>query len=147
MILAIVDSCRTPLTCGSRCADLQVGLTTSSSLMSAVQLRPSDISSICRSKAGGGPLDHAVLREIRAILPDHLAYIGTLLSKHDWLASDQLSYADLAAAANLSVAEHLGDMPWPQDGTAQRWYARIQSRPSFQSMITAASRGFVRQRN
>ena len=98
-------------------------------------------------EAGGGPLDHAVLREIRAILPDHLAYIGTLLSKHDWLASDQLSYADLAAAANLSVAEHLGDMPWPQDGTAQRWYARIQSRPSFQSMITAASRGFVRQRN
>lgn len=98
-------------------------------------------------EAGGGPLDHALLREIRKILPDYLAYIETLLSKHDWLASDQLSYADLAAAAHLSVAEYLGDMPWPQDGTAQRWYALIQSRPSFQSMITEAWRGFVRQRN
>jgi glutathione S-transferase len=98
-------------------------------------------------EAGGGPLDHAVLREIREILPDYLANIETLLSKHDSLASDQLSYADLAAAAHLSVVEYLGDMPWPQDGTAQRWYARIQSRPSFQSMITEAWRGFVRQRN
>lgn len=98
-------------------------------------------------EAGGGPLDHALLREIREILPDYLAYIETLLSKHDWLASDQLSYADLAAAAHLSVAEYLGDMPWPQNGTAQGWYARIQSRRSFQSMTTEAWRGFVRQRN
>ncbi len=51
----------------------------------------------------------------------HLAYIETLLSKHDWLASDQQSYADLAAAAHLSVAEYLGDilglkMELPRDG-------------------------------
>ena len=97
-------------------------------------------------EAGGGSLDHALLREVREILPDHLAYIGSLLSKHDWLASDQLSYADLAAAAHLSAAEYLGDMPWPEDGTAQRWYARIQSRPSFQSMLMEAWRGYVRQR-
>jgi len=97
-------------------------------------------------EAGGGPLDHAVLREIREILPDHLAYINSLLSKHDWLASNQLSYADLAAAAHLSAAAYLGDMPWPQGGTGQRWYASIQSRPSFRSMITEALRGFVRQR-
>ncbi len=45
------------------------------------------------------------------------------------------------------LGEYLRDIPWPQDGTAQRWYARIQSRPSFQSMITEARRGFVRQRN
>ena len=51
-------------------------------------------------EAGGGPLDHALLRDTRKILPDYLAYIETLLSKHDWLASDQLSYADLAAAAH-----------------------------------------------
>lgn len=97
-------------------------------------------------EAGGGSLDHAVLHEVREILPDHLTYIGSLLSKHDWLASDQLTYADLAAAAHLSVAEHLGDMPWPEDGTVKGWYARMQSRPSFQMMLTEAWRGFVRQR-
>ncbi len=97
-------------------------------------------------EAGGGSLDHAVLREVREILPDHLTYIGSLLSKHDWIASDQLTYADLAASAHLSAAEYLGDMPWPEDGIVKRWYARIQSRPSFQAMVTEAWRGFVRQR-
>jgi glutathione S-transferase len=94
---------------------------------------------------GGGSPDRAVLREVREILPDHLAYIGLLLCKHGWLASDQLTYADLAAAAHLSAAEYLGDMPWPEDGTIKRWYARMQSRPSFQSMLTEAWRGFVRK--
>jgi glutathione S-transferase len=97
-------------------------------------------------EAAGGSLDHAALRETREVLPDHLAYIGSLLSKHEWLASDQLTYADLAAAAHLSAAEYLGDMPWPEDGSAKRWYARIQSQPSFQSILTDARRGFVRQR-
>ena len=31
------------------------------------------------------------------ILPDHLAYVSSLLSKHGWLAGDQLTYTDLAA--------------------------------------------------
>lgn len=97
-------------------------------------------------EAGGGPLDYAMLREIRDVLSDHLDYIESLLSSHAWLASDQLSYADLAAGAHLSAAEYLGDMPWPQDGVAQRWYARIQSRPSFRSMTSDAWRGFVRQK-
>ena len=82
-------------------------------------------------EVGGGSLDHAALREVREILPDHLAYIDSLLSKHEWLASDQLTYADLAAAAHLSTVEYLGDMPWPENGAARRWYARLQSRPSF----------------
>ena len=43
-------------------------------------------------ETGGGPLDHAMLREIREILPDHLGYIEMLLSKHNWLASDQLTW-------------------------------------------------------
>ena len=97
-------------------------------------------------EGGGGSPDHAMLHEVRQILPDHLAYISSLLSKHEWLAGDQLTYADLAAAAHLSTAEYLRDMPWPEDGTVKRWYARIQSRPSFQSMLTEAWRGFVRQR-
>ena len=96
---------------------------------------------------GGGSPDRAVFRAVREILPDHLAYIGSLLSKHEWLAGGQLTYADLAAAAHLSVAEYLGDMPWPENGTVKEWYARIQSRPSFQSMLAEAWRGFVRQRS
>ena len=99
-------------------------------------------------EAGGGSPDHTLLHEVREmILPDHLAYISSLLSKHQWLAGDRLTYADLAAAAHLSVmVEYLRDMPWPKDRTVETWYARMQSRPSFQSMLTEAWRGFVRQR-
>jgi len=92
----------------------------------------------------GASVNHAMLREVREILPDHLAYIGPLLSEHEWLAGDELTYADLAAAAHLSAAEYLGRMPWPEDGIVKKWYARLQSRPSFQSMLTETGRGFVR---
>ncbi len=95
---------------------------------------------------GGGSLDHALLHEVREILPDHLAYISTILSSHEWLAGDRLTYADLAAAAHLSTAEYLRDIPWPEDGAVKRWYARIQLRSSFQAMLTEAWRGFARQR-
>ncbi len=97
-------------------------------------------------EGGGGSPDHAALREAREMLADHLAYISSLLSKHEWLAGDQLTYADLGAAAHLSTAEFLRDIPWPEDGAVKKWYARMQSRPSFESMLTEAWRGFVRQR-
>ena len=95
-------------------------------------------------EGGGGSPDHAVLREVREIVTDHLAYISSILSKREWLAGDQVTYADLAAAAHLSTVEYLRDMPWPEDGTAKSWYVRMQSRPSFQAMLTEAWRGFVR---
>jgi glutathione S-transferase len=53
----------------------------------------------------------------------------------DWLAGDSLSYADLAAAAHLSVVDYLGDVPWNEDDAAKAWYARIKSRPSFRPLL------------
>ena len=46
-----------------------------------------------------------------------------------------MSYADLAAAAHLSVADYLGDVPWNEDETAKTWYARVKSRPSFRPLL------------
>ena len=59
----------------------------------------------------------------------HLAYIGWLVRTRDWLAGERLSYADLAAAAHLSAADYLGDVPWNEDEAAKTWYARVKSRP------------------
>jgi glutathione S-transferase len=58
-----------------------------------------------------------------------------LLRRRDWLAGDRLSYADLAAAAHLSIADYLGDVPWNEDAGAKNWYARIKSRPSFRPIL------------
>jgi glutathione S-transferase len=84
---------------------------------------------------GGGPPDTETLRAAKANIKYHLAYIGWLMRRRDWLAGDSLTYADLSAAAHLSVADYLGDVPWDEDETAKSWYARIKSRPSFRDLL------------
>jgi glutathione S-transferase len=85
--------------------------------------------------AGGGPPDSNLIRAARANLRYHLDYIGYLISARRWLAGDHLTYADLAAAAHLSCADYLGDVPWDESETAKNWYARVKSRPAFRALL------------
>jgi glutathione S-transferase len=87
------------------------------------------------SEAGGGPPDTAVIRAARANVRYHLSYIGYLIATRNWLAGDHLTYADLAAAAHLSCADYLGDVPWNESETARNWYARVKSRPAFRALL------------
>jgi glutathione S-transferase len=84
---------------------------------------------------GGGPPDSGAIRAARHNIRYHLAYMEWLLRKRDWLAGERLSYADLAAAAHLSIPDYLGDVPWHEDEAAKNWYARIKSRPSFRPIL------------
>jgi glutathione S-transferase len=84
---------------------------------------------------GGGPPDTGAMRAARHNIRYHLAYIGWLVRTRDWLAGDRLSLADLAAAAHLSAADYLGDVPWNADEAAKNWYARVKSRPSFRPLL------------
>ena len=88
-----------------------------------------------RSDQGGGPPDTDVIRAARHNIRYHLDYIGWLVRTRNWLAGDSLSYADLAAAAHLSAADYLGDVPWNEDEAAKTWYARIKSRPAFRAIL------------
>jgi glutathione S-transferase len=88
------------------------------------------------SGRGGGPPDTPTLRAARANIRYHLAYIGWLVRTRNWLAGDNLTYADLAAAAHLSAVDYLGDVPWNEDEAAKIWYARVKSRPSFRGLLT-----------
>ncbi|MCR4283330.1 MAG: glutathione S-transferase family protein [Bauldia sp.] len=90
---------------------------------------------------GGGPPDAAAIRAARANIKYHLRYIGYLTARRDCLAGRDLSFADLAAAAGLSVADYLGEVPWEEDGQAKSWYARVKSRPSFRALLTDLVRG------
>lgn len=65
----------------------------------------------------------------------HLDYIAYLIEKRRWLAGDDISYADLAAAAHLSAVDYLGDVPWEQHPVAKSWYMRLKSRPSFKPLL------------
>jgi glutathione S-transferase len=93
------------------------------------------------AEQGGGPPDTQAIRAARANIRYHLTYVGWLASNRHWLAGDRLSYADLAAAAQLSVADYLGDVPWTENEAAKNWYARIKSRPSFRPLLADALPG------
>ena len=88
-----------------------------------------------RTEQGGGPPDTSAIRAARHNIRYHLAYIGWLARRRTWLAGERMSYADLAAAAHLSVADYLGDVPWTEDEAAKTWYARVKSRPSFRPLL------------
>jgi glutathione S-transferase len=85
---------------------------------------------------GGGPPDTEAMRAARHNILYPLAYIGWLVRTRVWLAGDRLSLADLAAAAHVSVADYLGDVPWNEDEAAKNWYARVKSRPAFRTLLT-----------
>jgi glutathione S-transferase len=65
----------------------------------------------------------------------HLDYVGYLIDRRRWLAGDEFSLADIAAAAHLSVIDYLGDVPWERCEAAHDWYARVKSRPSFRPIL------------
>jgi len=90
---------------------------------------------------GGGSPDTEAMRAARNNIRYHLAYIGWLARTRDWLAGENLTYADLAAAAHLSVVDYLGDVPWNEDETAKDWYARIKSRPAFRALLAETMPG------
>lgn len=65
----------------------------------------------------------------------HLSYIEWLVDRRTWLAGEDMTLADLTAAAHLSCVDYLGDVPWEDHPAAKDWYARIKSRPSFRGLL------------
>jgi glutathione S-transferase len=98
-----------------------------------------------RAKLGynGGAPDSSLLRAARANIRTHLHYIEHLISAKNWLAGERMSYADLAAAAALSVADYLGEVPWQDAADAKDWYMRMKSRPAFRPLRADQMRGHV----
>lgn len=89
-----------------------------------------------RLRAGGAQTpDTDVVRAIRANLRYHMSYICHLADRRSWLAGDELSFADMAAAAHLSAIDYLGEVPWEEFASAKEWYARVKSRRAFRSIL------------
>ena len=65
----------------------------------------------------------------------HLDYVAFLVERRTWLAGDKFSLADIAAAAQFSCIDYIGDVPWAHREAARDWYARVKSRPSFRPIL------------
>ncbi|MBV7257763.1 glutathione S-transferase family protein [Pacificimonas sp. WHA3] len=79
--------------------------------------------------------DSAALRVAARAMAVHLDYIEYLLGDRRWLAGSTFSLADIAAAAQLSVADYLGGIDWRGYRDAKTWYATVKSRRSIRAML------------
>lgn len=91
---------------------------------------------------GAGEPDSLMIRAGYHNIHGHLDYIAWLVERRNWLAGEELSLADLAAGAQLSVLDYLGDVPWNTHPAAKDWYARLKSRPSFRGLLGDRLTGF-----
>ena len=89
----------------------------------------------------GGAPDSSAIRAARANIRQHMKYVNWLAGTRNWLAGARLTYADLAAAAALSVLDYLGEIDWTKYPAARDWYAKIKSRPSFRPLLGDRVRG------
>jgi glutathione S-transferase len=87
------------------------------------------------------PPDSSQLRAAMRLAHEHLDYIDWLTDTRRWLAGAQLSLADFAAAAQISVADYLGGIDWQGHEGAHGWYRVMKSRPSFRPLLTEKMEG------
>ncbi len=85
---------------------------------------------------GLGAPDSKAIRAGHNNIHTHLSYISYLIERRKWLAGNELTLADISAAAHLSTIDYLGDVPWEDHHPAKDWYARIKSRPSFRPLLS-----------
>ena len=87
------------------------------------------------------PPDSTALRKAMRMAHEHLEYVDWLIGNNRWLAGAQLSLADFAAAAQISVADYLGGIDWAGHEQAHGWYRVMKSRPSFRPLLAEKMEG------
>jgi glutathione S-transferase len=95
------------------------------------------------AEQGGGAPDSKMLRTARANIRQHMKYMTWLAGSRQWLAGERMSYADLAAAASISILDYLGEIDWAETPVVKDWYQRIKSRPSFRPLLNERVRGLT----
>jgi glutathione S-transferase len=82
------------------------------------------------------PPNSGALREAMKNAHGHLDYMDWLIDNRPWLAGSTMSLVDLAAAAQISVADYLGGIDWKGHDQTRGWYSVFKSRPSFRPLLS-----------
>jgi glutathione S-transferase len=90
---------------------------------------------IIKPLAGVGDTNSQAIQAAKRNILYHLDYISYLLRDNRYLVGDNVTLADFSAAAQLSVLDFVGDVPWHHNLKAKEWYALIKSRPSFKPIL------------
>jgi glutathione S-transferase len=103
--------------------------------ISVVLLKEKNIKRYLPVEPGQTGPNSTVIRAAKQAIHLHLDYISWLVDRRKWLAGDEFSLADVAAASHISVVDYMGDVPWDKHPIAKDWYAKIKCRPSFRSLL------------
>ncbi len=93
--------------------------------------------------SGGGPPNSRAISAGRQNIHMHLDYIAWLMDRRRWLSGESMTLADIVAAAQLSVLDYAGEVPWTKHPEAKDWYARIKSRPTFRPLLAETIPGIL----
>lgn len=85
--------------------------------------------------------DAATLRAAGRNAELHLDYLDFLLDRRNWLSGPVFGLADIAAAAQISVADYLSGIDWDGHEPARTWYSALKSRPTFRPLLAERMEG------
>ncbi len=97
---------------------------------------------VFRKVMGTGYPDSTNVKQGARAIKSYLDSMGEILDQRRWLAGDQMSLADFAAAAHLSCLDYISDVDWNRSEMVKDWYAKIKSRPAFRSILADQVPGF-----
>lgn len=97
---------------------------------------------VYRKLQGTGYPDSSNVKAGSKAIKYHLDYMAWLLDHRRWLAGDNMTLADFAAAAHLSSLDYISDVDWNRSEAVKDWYAKIKSRPAFRSILADQIPGF-----
>lgn len=75
-------------------------------------------------------------------LNSHFQHLTNLLKDQNYIVSDKISCADIAASSHVSVIDYFGEISWNQWPEIKNWYSLIKSRPGFKSILQDEIPGF-----
>lgn len=102
---------------------------------------------VFKAQQSGRSPDSRLIRIGRENSKRYLGYIEWLCARRAYLGGRNLSVADLGIAAHLSVLDYLGEVPFEQYPELKLWYAKIKSRPSFNSLLQDKIAGIIPSAN
>ena len=87
------------------------------------------------------PPDTRRVQQGNSNLRFHMEYIDWIVERNGYLCENGFSLADISAAAQLSIIDYLGDVPWEHYANAKLWYSKVKSRQSFKEILNDRIKG------
>jgi len=90
----------------------------------------------------GGPRSNFI-KAAKSNLVQHFKLLNKILEQSTYIVSEQISCADIAAAAHISTIDYFGEINWDSYQAIKQWYSIIKSRPSFKPILQDRIAGFT----